>query len=129
MATTHYRCHKCGRMDRKGKFKKLRGEYRRQCPKPGCGEADDTFPWRKFRCLACRRVREQLEFFPGIAADDDPSIGPPWPFTCPLCGSEKGYEQVPIRHILLGWTRLEQVMRARMSKERRRRLQYADYGD
>ncbi len=100
MATTHYRCQKCGRMDKKGKFRKL-PDGRRQCPKRGCGEADDTFPCRKFRCLACRRIGEQLEFFPGMPGDADPSIGPPWPFTCPRCGSEEGYVQVPIFIFLL----------------------------
>lgn len=126
MATTHYHCEICGCLDLEDNFLKT-GEY--QCP--DCGESDDVFPYRMFRCGkenhhpepeqlvlfdddkpkasdsvvplkdGCGRVAEQVDFFEKGLSADFDPTEEELEYVCPNCGGTS-YQQIAVEGIKRG---------------------------
>lgn len=74
MATKNWKCDACGYIGNTEKF--ATGDNDSVCPE--CGEEDNVFPHRMFRCLGCKFEADQPEFFKVVTpkSDRDRSDGP-----------------------------------------------------
>lgn len=74
MATLLYKCMYCGWKGSPNEVAQDQDDGKFSiCPK--CGD-EDIFEQRFFICLDCGFEAEQVEFFPGLCADEDPSEMP-----------------------------------------------------